>query len=77
MKRLESSFNPDASKIIEDLEKGRYILLDHGNIAFFGGSLILEPTTSNEAWNCEDLVTQDKWRMAIKKEFHDMELRKV
>jgi hypothetical protein len=29
MKQFESSFNPDASKIIADSEQGRDILLDH------------------------------------------------
>jgi hypothetical protein len=38
---------------------------------------VKEPTTFNEAWNCEDSVNRDKWRIAIKKEFNDLENRKV
>jgi hypothetical protein len=36
-----------------------------------------EGGTFNSAWDCEDPVIQDKWRIAIKEEFHDMKLRKV
>jgi Reverse transcriptase (RNA-dependent DNA polymerase) len=36
-----------------------------------------EPRTFDEAWNCEDPINCEKWRMAIKKEFTDMESREV
>ena len=42
-----------------------------------GGNIEKEPRTFDEAWNCEDPVYQEKWRMAIKKEYSDMEDRKV
>jgi hypothetical protein len=69
MKQLESSFNPEASKIIDDLEQGREILLDQVNLALFGGYIEKEPRTFDEDWNCKDPVNHEKWRMAIKKEF--------
>jgi Reverse transcriptase (RNA-dependent DNA polymerase) len=36
-----------------------------------------EPRTFDEAWNCKDPINREKWRMAIKKEFTDMESRDV
>jgi Reverse transcriptase (RNA-dependent DNA polymerase) len=77
MKRLENSFNPEASKIIDDLEQGREILLDQVNLALFGVNFEDEPRTFDEAWNCKDPINREKWRMAIKKEFTDMESREV
>ena len=77
MRLLESSFNPDATRIIEDIEQGRDILLDQVNIALFSGKIIEEPTSFDEAWNCQDHVDRYKWRSAIQKEFNDMESKKV
>jgi hypothetical protein len=37
LRQLESSFNPEVAKIVERIEQGREILLDHANFAFFGG----------------------------------------
>jgi hypothetical protein len=36
LSQLESSFNPEASRIVERIKQGREILLDHANFAFFG-----------------------------------------
>ena len=36
-----------------------------------------EPTTFQEAWNHPDPVEREKWRTAIRKEFHDMISRGV
>ena len=77
MKRLESSFNPEASKIVDNFEQGRDILLDSVNVALICGKVIEEPQSFDEAWNCEDPDQRDKWRAAIKKEFSDMESRNV
>jgi hypothetical protein len=54
MKRLESSFNPEASKIIESIDQGRKIILDKANIALFSGGIQLEPTTYYQAWDHQD-----------------------
>jgi hypothetical protein len=76
--QLESSFNPEASRIVERIEQGREILLDHANFAFFGiESVEREPTTFDEAWNHTDPRSQEKWREAINKEFQEMEKKEV
>jgi hypothetical protein len=50
LRQLESSFNPEASRIVERTEQGSKILLDHANFAFFGiGSVEKEPITFDEA----------------------------
>ena len=77
MKRLESSFNPEASKIIENFEQGREILLDSVNLALICGNVVKEPKSFDDAWNCSDPDQRTKWRAAIKKEFSDMESRNV
>jgi hypothetical protein len=78
LRQLESSFNPEAAKIVEKIEQGRKILLDHANFAFFGvGTVEKEPTTFEEAWNHDDPRSQEKWREAINKEFEEMEKKQV
>jgi hypothetical protein len=37
MRQLESSFNPEASKIVDEFEQGREIHLGYANIAMFIG----------------------------------------
>jgi hypothetical protein len=53
LRQLESSFNPEASRIVERIEQGREILLDHANFALFciGPVDKVEPATFEEAWN--------------------------
>jgi hypothetical protein len=77
MKRLESSFNPEASKIIDNFEQGRGILLDSVHLALICGNVMKEPKSFDDAWNCSDPDQRTKWRVAIKKEFSDMESRNV
>jgi hypothetical protein len=46
LRQLESSFNPEASEIVERIEQGREILIEHANFAFIGvGTFENEPTT--------------------------------
>jgi hypothetical protein len=46
LRQLESSFNPDAAKLVEQIKQGREILLDQVNLALFSGMVINEePTT--------------------------------
>jgi hypothetical protein len=73
MKRLESSFNPEASKIIDNFEQGRDIVLDSVNLALICGNVMKEPKSFGDAWSCSDPDQRTKWRAAIKKEFSDME----
>jgi hypothetical protein len=48
LKQLESSFNPEASKIVKDIEQGRDIILDQANIALFSGNIQAESTTFDQ-----------------------------
>jgi hypothetical protein len=79
LRQLESSFNPEASRIVERIEQGREILLDHAHFAFFGGGVVeqKEPATFDEAWNHDDPRSREKWREAINKEFEEMKKKEV
>jgi hypothetical protein len=78
MRRLESSFNPDATQVVEQFEQGRELLLDQANVALFTGSVINEePSTFHQAWNHEDPNVKENWRAAIKKEFDEVNKKKV
>ena len=79
LRQLESSFNPEASKIVQDIEHGREILLDRANFAFFGVGIKdqIEPTTFDEAWNHDDPRIREKWREAINKELEEMDKKEV
>ena len=57
---IESSFNGEASTIVEEFKQGRDILLDQLEIALLGTGIVKEPTTFKEAWNCENQVDQIK-----------------
>jgi hypothetical protein len=77
-RQLDSSFNPEAAKIVERIKQGREILLNHANFAFFGvGTVEKKPTTFEEAWNHDDPRSREKWREAINKEIEEMEKKKV
>ena len=74
---LENSINPEASEIVEKFKQGRDILLDQVNIALLSANMVKEPTIFEEAWNCGNQVDQITWREAIKKEFKDMNDKKI
>jgi hypothetical protein len=61
LKQLENSFNPEESKIVQDIELGRDIIL-----ALFCGNIQVEPTSFDQAWNHADPMDRDSWRIAIK-----------
>ena len=71
MKILESSFNPEASKVVTDIEPGRETFLDQVNVAMLSSASGFqeEPKTFDEAWNHQDSAMREKWRNAINKEF--------
>jgi Zn-dependent M16 (insulinase) family peptidase len=78
LRQLESSFNPEAAKIVERIEQGREILLNHSNFAFIGvGSVEKETTTFEEAWNHDDPRSREKWLEAMNKEFEEMQKKQV
>jgi hypothetical protein len=53
MKKLESWFNPQATKVIEEYDCGREISLEQVNLAFFTTAFIKEPSSFEDAINCE------------------------
>jgi Reverse transcriptase (RNA-dependent DNA polymerase) len=79
MKILESSFNPEAYKIMEDIEQGRQNFLDQANVAMYSlASLFQEwPKNFDDAWNHHDLIMRKKWRKAINKELDEMDKKQV
>jgi hypothetical protein len=78
MRQLESSFNPEATKLVEQIEQGREILLDQVNLALFSGEVVNEePTTFDRAWNHKDPKVREKWREAINKELKEMNKKEV
>jgi hypothetical protein len=75
---LREQLQPEASKIIENIEQGREIQLDQANFALFSASAFeLEPTSFNDTWNNPDPKNRELWRIAINKELHQMENKKV
>jgi Reverse transcriptase (RNA-dependent DNA polymerase) len=78
LRQLENSFNPDAAKLVEQIEQGREILLDQVNLALISGMVINEePTTFEQAWNHQDPKVRERWREAINKEFDEMSKKEV
>jgi hypothetical protein len=77
MKKLESWFNPQATKVVEDYNHGRETTLDQVNLALFSTEIIKEPTTYEEAISREQKEDQIKWKNAINQELKEMEKRGV
>jgi hypothetical protein len=62
MRLLESSFNPEASTMLQNIEQGREILLERENLALFRGIVIdEEPSSFDEAWDHDDPKARGKW----------------
>jgi hypothetical protein len=53
MKKIDSCFNPQATRSVEDNNYEREIILDQVNLALFSADFIKEPTTYEEALNYE------------------------
>jgi hypothetical protein len=77
MRKLESWFNPEATKAVKDYSHGREMTLDQVNLAIFSTVTVKEPTTYEEAINSEKKEDQIKWKSAINKELKEMEKRGV
>jgi hypothetical protein len=59
---LESSFKPEASTMLHNIEQGREILIEQENVALFRGIVIDEdPSSFDEAWNHDDPKSRGKW----------------
>jgi hypothetical protein len=76
LKHLESSYNPDVTRIVNDIDQGRDIILNQANIGLFNGATKFEPKNFEQAWNHNDAKNREKWRMAITKEFNDIDSKK-
>ena len=74
MKQLEASFNPDASRMVEEAKGGNELLpmAESSAIALNAHMELVEPRTFQEAWNHPDPEQYRKWREAIRKELGDM-----
>jgi hypothetical protein len=49
MKKLESWFNPQATRAVEDYNYGRQLTLDQDNLVLFSADFVKEPTSYEEA----------------------------
>jgi hypothetical protein len=68
MRLLESSFNLEASTMLQNIEQGREIFLEQANVALFSGIVIdEEPSSFDEAWNHVNPKARGKWQDAIKR----------
>jgi hypothetical protein len=76
MRKLESLFNPEATKAVEDYSHGREITFDQVNLALFSTVTVKESITY-EAIKSEKKEYQIKWKSAINKELKEMEKRGV
>jgi hypothetical protein len=75
---LESSFNPDATQVVEKFKQGREILFYQATVALFSGRVINEePSAFYQAWNHNDPKVRENWRAAINIEFDEMNKKKV
>jgi hypothetical protein len=77
MRKLESWFIPQATKVVENYNHGRGKTLDQANLILFSTEIIKESTTYEETINCEQKEDQIKWKSAINKELKEMEKRGV
>jgi hypothetical protein len=77
MRKLESWFNPQATKIIDDFDHGREIVLEQVNLSLLTTSFTKEPLSFEEAINCENKDDQKAWKEAIERELNEMTKRRV
>ena len=79
MKKLATFYNPTSAGNNNEVDVEVEEELEEAEIAMLGvintGST--EPTSFNHAWNHPDITIRNKWRKAIRKEFHDMISRGV
>jgi hypothetical protein len=64
MRQLESSFNSNASIMLQNIKQSSKIMLEQGFVAVFRGIVIVEETsTYDEAWNHEDSKLENNVKM--------------
>jgi hypothetical protein len=77
MRKLESWFNPQATRIVDEFDCGREIVLKQVNLALLYTSFTEEPSSFEEAINCENKNHQKAWKEATEKELNEMTKRGV
>jgi hypothetical protein len=77
MRKLESWFNPEATKAVDDYSHGKEMTLDQVDSALFSTVTVKEPTTYEQAINSEQKEDQIKWKSAINKELKEIEKRGI
>jgi hypothetical protein len=77
MRKLESWFNPQATKIVDEFDHGREIVLEQVNSDLLTTSFTKEPSSFEEAIKCENKDGQKAWKEAIEKELNEMTKREV
>jgi hypothetical protein len=75
IKKLENEANPQAPRAVEDYNYKRVLMLDQVDLALFSVDFVTEPTTYEEAINCEKKEEQIKWKHSIIKEFKELAKR--
>jgi hypothetical protein len=63
MRKLESWFNPQATKIVDEFDCGREIVFEQVNLALLTTSLTKEPSNFEEAISCENKDDQKAWKV--------------
>jgi hypothetical protein len=52
MRKLKSWFNPQATKIVDEFDRGREIVFEQVNLALLTDSLTKEPSSFEKSINC-------------------------
>jgi hypothetical protein len=60
LKQFESGYIPDVTRIVHDIEQGKYIILYKANIKLLSGATQLESTNFEQVWNHNDAKDQEK-----------------
>jgi hypothetical protein len=77
MKKLESWFNPQATKEIDDHNRGRYIWLEQVNLALCTTAMIKKTKNYEKSLNCDKKENQIAWKEVIDKELEEVTKRGV
>ena len=76
LKRLSTSYNPEAKEQLENLSIAIEPTYEYGFVGAVTSDYD-EPGDFEEAWNNKNQDDKAGWRKAIEKEFNDMENRGV
>ena len=76
LKRLNVSYNPEATQALENISAAIETTVEYGFVGAVTSDYD-EPSTFEEAWNSDISEDRNGWREAITKEFNDMTKREV